>query len=135
MKHRFFTIFILLFFLNSCKKENSQSVACLGCNYTGAYQGNFHSVAACYGCPPYLDTMFSGLFSVDTIGVDSIVINRDYDSYSWRWAVNDSGEYSRWGCCTVGESFAFRQPDTLTYFYNNGGSGGYFNQTFAGKKQ
>lgn len=119
----------------SCKKENTQQVQCTHCHLAGTYNGSFNQEAACYTCVPYLDTVFTGSFTVDTLAGDSILITRLYDNYSWRFAANDSNEYSRGGCCTVTESFEFKQPDSLRFYYNNGGSGGYFREMFEGKKQ
>jgi hypothetical protein len=124
---------ITLFLVYGCKKDVI-SVNCERCKWVGTYSGTFHDVAGCYGCVPYIDSTYNGNFVVDTLSNDSIIIIRTYDNYEWRFAYTDTGKYSRWGCCTVGESFEFILPDTLTYFYNNGGSGGYFRQEFTGNK-
>jgi len=124
----------LVMMLAACKKDDSQNTDCNGCDLIGTYNGVFHQTAGCYGCMPYLDSVFSGSFIVDTITADSIVFKRSYDNYERIFAYNDTGFYSRWGCCTVSESFTFAQPDSLKYFYNNGGSGGYFREEFYGKR-
>ncbi len=119
-----------MFAFFSCKKDVNNPDD----KWVGTYLGNFHQVAGCYGCVPYLDSIFTGLFYVQMLQTDTIEIKRLYDSYVWHFAVNDSNEYSRWGCCTVGESFSFHEPDSLIFYYSNGGSGGYFRETFEGKK-
>ncbi len=119
--------------LQACKKETQQTT-CDACYLRGTYMGSFHQVAGCYGCMPYLDSIFTGSFIVDTLHNDSIVIKRVYDNYEWKFEYNDSAQFSRWGCCTVGESFEFKSPDSLRFYYNNGGSGGYFREEFFGKK-
>ncbi len=135
MKKIFLLVSLFALGITACKKQlTTDSVVCERCKVIGVYSGTFHDVAGCYSCIPYLDTTYSGNFVVDTLPFDSIKITRNYDNYVWRFAYNDTGKYSRWGCCTVGESLEFKLPDSLTYFYNNGGSGGYFREEFKGKK-
>ncbi len=124
---------IVLMFVYGCKKESVHS-NCESCKWIGSYSGIFHDVAGCYGCTTYLDTIYNGSFFLDTLSNDSIQIIRSYDNYEWRFQYNDSSRYSRWGCCTVGESFELILPDTMNYYYNNGGSGGYYRQEFIGNK-
>lgn len=121
---------LISFTFYSCKKDKNS----IASKWEGTYSGNFHQVAGCYTCVPYLDSTFAGLFSVRLLQTDSIAITRLYDNYSWHFVVNDSNEYYRWWCCTVGESFTFREPDSLIFCYNNGGGGGYMRETFEGKK-
>lgn len=130
--NKFFVLFAAIAFVTGCKKENTAT--CSGCHLIGTYAGAFRQTAGCYACTPYLDSVFTGNFTVDTLHNDSIVITRSYDNYQWRFAYTDSSVYSRWACCTVGESFTWTQTDSLIYFYNNGGSGGYFREEFAGKR-
>lgn len=118
----------------ACKKDSTSNTNCNACNIIGTYSGSFHQTAGCYACIPYLDSTFSGLFTVDTLNTDSIVITRSYDNYRWIFAYADSGYYSQSGCCTVIQSFDLRKLDSLTFYYNNGGSGGYFREEFYGKK-
>lgn len=127
-------LFSFLFFINSCQKAE-QSGSCKPCSVTGVYAGTFHQTAACYGCVPYIDTIFAGTFVVDTFATDSLRVIRSFDGYEWRVAYNDSGIYYRWACCTTGESLRFSTSDSLYYFYNNGGSGGYWKIEFSGTKQ
>lgn len=129
----FFASFIGIVFFAGCKKEHTTN--CTGCHLIGTYPGTFRQTAGCYACSPYLDSMFAGSFLVDTLHTDSIIITRSYDNYQWRFSFADSSVYSRWACCTVGESFTFTSTDSLKYFYNNGGSGGYFREEFTGKRE
>lgn len=133
MKNYPFTIILSVltsFVFYSCKKDKNSVTY----KWQGTYSGNFHRVAGCYACVPYLDSTFAGLFTVHLLPTDSILVTRLYDNYRWLFLANDGNEYSRWGCCTVGESFSFREPDSLIFYYNNGGSGGYMRETFEGKK-
>lgn len=125
---------LMITLLCSCKKDSDNQPNCNTCPVRGTYVGQFHSTAGCYGCIPYLDTIFTGTFTVDTLGLDSIRITRNYDGQQWRLLYNDTGVYERFWCCTGTEVFTFRQPDSLLFFHNNGGSGGYFRQEFNGKR-
>ena len=125
----------LLVTLYACNKDAAHQLNCESCPLRGTYVGQFHSTSGCYGCIPYLDTMYYGSFTVDTLGTDSIRIIRNYDGQLWTLQYNDTGTYERVWCCTGIESFTFKQPDSLLFFHNNGGSGGYFRQTFAGVRQ
>ena len=134
MKKFFAVIFLLAFIVFGCKKQSSSINECNGCKLIGIYTGMFHDEAGCYACVPYLDTTYNGFFSVDTIGGDSLFIIRSYDSYSWRYSMNDSNYYTRHFNLNGMEDFEFISTDSIKYYLNNGGSGGYFRQTFSGKK-
>jgi len=101
MTKRIFVIGLLIAAMQSCKKEEPENTRCNACDLRGTYSGMFHQTAGCYGCTPYLDSIFAGNFTADTIHGDSIIIIRAYDNYEWKFAYNDTGNYSRWGCFTV----------------------------------
>jgi len=99
----------------------------------GVYNGTFHDMSGCYGCTPYIDTTYPGYFLVDTFLNDSIIILRSFDNYSWKFKYYSTGNYSR-GVQNTGVSFYFKDQDSLHFYYNYGGSGGYSNEEFFGKK-
>ncbi len=121
---------LMISMLFSCEKEES----CQSCKFIGQYSGTFHDVAACYGCIPFRDTMFSGTFLVQSPHGDSISILRLYDKYEWKFAVQENGLYSRGAGTPWRESFTFNSQDSLQYFSNISGGGGYFRLTFKGGK-
>jgi len=133
MKRTSFVLIFLLFLLSACKKESGNHTTCKACALIGNYTGNFHDVAGCYGCIPYLDSTYSGSFLVDTIHQDSILITRSYDNYEWHFLYNDTAAFSQ-GQPFTGVTFTFKNGDSLFFFYNMGGSGGYFRQEFSGTK-
>ncbi len=117
--------------MGGCKKNATD---CDACRWTGSYNGVFHRVAACYGCVPYLDSTFSGSFLVSSMGNDSVLITRVYDEYTWTFKLSDNGKYAQSGGLNSGFSFTFTETDSLYFFQNFGGGGGYFRETFQGKK-
>jgi hypothetical protein len=123
-------VLLLVSLLVSCDKDSQ----CQSCEIFGKYYGDFHDVAGCYGCIPYRDTIYRGNFLVEPLTNDSIKITRSYDEYTWRFPASTSNKYQQNSGSAWGESFDFNSSDSLAYFYNRGGSGGYFRITFEGKK-
>ncbi len=126
-------ILALLLLFAACKKDSGNNTSCNACALIGNYTGQFHDVAGCYSCIPYQDTTYLGGFTVDTIHSDSILIIRSYDNYEWYFLFSDTGIFSQ-GQMYSGMTFTFTNGDSFYFFYNNGGSGGYFRQEFAGAK-
>ncbi len=117
----------------ACAKQ--QTEICKPCTYAGRYEGTYHNLAGCYSCVPTTDTTFGGIFFVDTLAGDSLQFINESSGQEWRFAYNDSGAYKLSGCCTYIVELEFKAPDSLIFYYNNGGSGGYFRQQFWGIKK
>jgi hypothetical protein len=130
MSPRLLVLFLAVANVWSCGKEEK----CQPCTLSGVYTGVFHDVAGCYGCVPFRDTMFSGSFVVESTTHDSVRITRSHDKYEWKFAFSELGKYSVAGNIPLIEEFTFKSGDSLSYFYNRGGSGGYFRTTFEGKR-
>ena len=124
-----------LCFVAACRKDTTLAVTCYSCRLTGNYTRQFHDIAGCNGCLPYVDSVYNGAFTVDTLVGDSLLITRLYDNYTWRFEANDSDYYYRHFNLNSTESFTFRYPDSLFFFYNIGDSGEYSRQEFTGTKQ
>ncbi len=114
----------------SCSKEEP----CQTCSLAGVYSGVFHDIAACYGCVPFRDTVFTGSFVVTSTDHDSLKIVRSHDKYEWKFAFSSDKKYRINSNGSLWEEFTFKSADSLSYFYNLGGSGGYFRSTFEGKR-
>ena len=122
-------VVLILLSIISCTKESPIQSH----KYEGRYLGTFHDVAACFGCVPSRDTMYSGSFEVTYIQDDSINISRSHDNYQWKFALSSDSVYTLSGYKWA-EIFTFKSNNTLHYYYNRSGSGGYFNTTFEGIK-
>jgi len=126
MNRTLILIIIIVVGFQSCRKDETWPTKTVA----GTYEGEFHAVAGCYACIPYLDSTYAGNFLVEAFDKDSIKLIRSYDKYNWTFPFSADGNYSRSACCTMGESFTFTSSDSLNYFYNMGGSGGYYRITF-----
>ncbi len=125
--------FLLIFAtITSCTKDESKCNK--NCKWEGQYKGTFHDVAACFGCIPFRDTTFTGSFLIKSLEQDSILIIRSFDQYEWRLPFSENGIFSLNAGPSWGESFTFIREDSLKYYSNRSGSGGYFRTTFEGAK-
>lgn len=124
----------MLCLLAACKKETPVDVQCPACPLIGNYTGQFHQIGGPYGAQPPTDTVYTGVIAVDTLPGDSIAITVSVVNTITHWAYTDTGYYYRHFNLNDSESFTFSNNDSLYFFRNLGGSGGYFRTEFAGKK-